>query len=768
MPDNKTKLHLRKLTDQDALDFHQEGQPGKIAISPTKPLTTQRDLSLAYSPGVAAPCREIHADPNKAYNYTAKGNFVAVISNGTAVLGLGDLGALASKPVMEGKSVLFKRFADIDSVDIEVDTKDAEKFINCVKYLAPSWGGINLEDIKAPECFIIEKRLKKEMNIPVFHDDQHGTAVITLAGLINAAHIAKKKFSDLVVVVNGAGSAGIACLDLILSYGVKPENCFLCDRSGIIYKGRKKAMNEWKEKYAVETNKRSLMDAMTGADVFLGLSAKDAVSKEMVKAMAPNPVIFAMANPDPEIRPEDAKSVRSDAIIATGRSDYQNQVNNVMGFPYIFRGALDVHATTINEEMKIACAEALAQLARKPIPEEVAAAYSGKKMQYGPDYIIPVPFDPRLIHTIPVAVAKAAIKTKVARKKITNWKAYEQELAARLNPTANTLNLIFGNIRNEPKNIIFAEGENRNIVAAAKVWQESSYGNVTILSRDDSQKTVLDHCKELNIDTKKVNIININKSEKTKKYALHLYKKLQRKGVSEKECLKMLTDDNNIYAACNVDLGDSDIMITGANNSYQDSLEDIQKVIETEPDKKLFGYSAILSNNKTVYIADTALTELSSSEELAETAINLANQVKKMGHTPRVALVSFSNFGSQLRKESKRIRAAKEILDKKKVDFEYDGEMSPDVALNEDLLKLYPFCNLTEPANILIMPGLHSAIISSKLIQEMGGSTVIGPILTGLTKSAQIVPAKSSTTDIINITAIAAQQLQQKNKNVKK
>jgi malate dehydrogenase (oxaloacetate-decarboxylating)(NADP+) len=768
MPDNKTKIHLRELTDQDALDFHKEGQPGKIAIIPTKPLTTQRDLSLAYSPGVAAPCREIHADPDKAYDYTAKGNFVAVITNGTAVLGLGDLGALASKPVMEGKSVLFKRFADIDSVDIEVDTKDPEKFINCVKYLGPSWGGINLEDIKAPECFIIEKRLKKEMNIPVFHDDQHGTAVITLAGLINAAHIAKKKFSDLVVVVNGAGSAGIACLDLILSYGVKPQNCFLCDRSGIIYKGRKKAMNEWKEKYAVETNKRSLMDAMTGADVFLGLSAKDAVSKEMVKAMAPNPVIFAMANPDPEIRPEDAKSVRSDAIIATGRSDYQNQVNNVMGFPYIFRGALDVRATTINEEMKIACAEALAMLARKPIPEEVAAAYAGKKMQYGPDYIIPAPFDPRLIYTIPVAVAKAAIKTKVARKIITDWSAYEQELAARLNPTANTLNLIFGNIRNEPKNIIFAEGENRNIVAAAKVWQESSYGNVTILSSDDTHESVLKHCKELNINTKKIEIINISNSEKTKIYAAHLYKKLQRKGVSEKECLKMLTTENNIYAACNVDLGVSDIMITGANNSYQDSLDDILKVIATESGKKLFGYSAILSHNKTVYIADTALTELSSSEELAETAINLANQVRNMGHVPRVALVSFSNFGSQLRKESKRIRAAKGILDSKDIDFEYDGEMSPDVALNADLLKQYPFCNLTEPANILIMPGLHSAIISSKLIQEMGGSTVIGPILTGLTKSAQIVPTESSTTDIINITAIAAQQLQQKHKNVKK
>ncbi|MFZ8865269.1 MAG: NADP-dependent malic enzyme [Rickettsiales bacterium] len=764
MADNKIKAHLSSLTDQDALDFHKNGTPGKIKITASKPLTTQRDLSLAYSPGVAAPCREIHKDPDKAYDYTAKGNFVAVISNGTAVLGLGNLGALASKPVMEGKSVLFKRFADIDSVDIEVSTEDPAEFINTVKNIADTYGGINLEDIKAPECFIIENKLKEICNVPIFHDDQHGTAIITAAGLINAADIAGKKLEDLTIVVNGAGSAGIACLELIKTLGIKDENCFLCDRTGVIYKGRTESMSERKEKHAINTNKRTLAEALDGADVFLGLSAKDAVSQEMVKTMAKNPIIFAMANPDPEILPENAKAVRPDAIIATGRSDYQNQVNNVLGFPYIFRGALDVHATAINEEMKLAAAYALAELAKEPVPAEVSSAYSGRKMIYGPDYIIPVPFDPRLIYTIPVAVAKAAIDSGVARKKITDWENYKAELAARLNPTANSLNLIFGKVRNQPTKVIFAEGENKHVISAAKIWQDSSYGKAILVTREDRQEELNNNLADLNIANTEIETINISKStDLVEKYSSALYQKLQRKGYTARDCKRMVTDDRNIFAASAVCNGDADVIITGTTRNYKSSLDDILKVIETKKPQDVFGYSMIIAKDRTVFLADTAVNELASPEELANTALKMAAEVRKFGHIPRVALVSFSNFGSQLRTESSRIQNAKKILDDLQVDFEYDGEISPDVALNKELLEIYPFSNLTEPANILIMPGLHSAIISSKLMQELGGSTVIGPILSGLEKSAQICSLGSSVNDIINLSAIAAVKHKEQN-----
>lgn len=756
MPDNKTKTHLSKLTDQDALDFHSQGQPGKIKITPSKPLTTQRDLSLAYSPGVAIPCEEIHKDPNTAYDYTSKGNFVAVITNGTAVLGLGNLGALASKPVMEGKSVLFKRFADIDSIDIEVDAEDPQEFINSVKHLSPSWGGINLEDIKAPDCFIIEKELKKLMDIPVFHDDQHGTAVITAAGIINAAHLTNRKLEDLVVVVNGAGSAGIACLELIKSLGIKSENCYLCDRSGVIYKGRNKSMNEWKEKHATDTKKRTLADALEGADVFLGLSVKGAVTKEMVQTMNKAPIIFAMANPDPEITPEEVREVRDDAIIATGRSDYQNQVNNVMGFPYIFRGALDVRATTINEEMKMAAATALAELAREAVPECVSSAYSGRQMKYGPNYIIPVPFDPRLISTVPVAVAKAAVKTGVARKPIEDWTAYQRELENRLNPTANSLNLIFGNMRNTPTKVIFVEGENKQVISAAKMWKESSYGTPVLVTRDDRKVELANNLDELSLKEKDIDVINITENQIVNQYAELLYKKLQRKGYTQRDCQRMVKDDRNVFAACALESGDADVLISGVSRSYKSSLDDILKVIDIKENENLFGYSIVIAKKRTVFIADTAVNELASSEELANTAVQMAQEVKKYGHTPRVALVSFSNFGSQIKKESLRISNAKKILDGMNVDFEYDGEMSPDTALNKELLDIYPFCNLTEPANILIMPGLHSAIIASKLIQELGGGSVIGPVLSGLDKSAQIYSLGASVNDIINLAAIAA------------
>jgi malate dehydrogenase (oxaloacetate-decarboxylating)(NADP+) len=763
MPDNKSKAHLKKLTDQDALDFHSQGKPGKIKITPSKPLTTQRDLSLAYSPGVAIPCKEIHKDPNAAYDYTAKGNFVAVISNGTAVLGLGNLGALASKPVMEGKSVLFKRFADIDSIDVEVDTENPEEFINCVKHLSPSWGGINLEDIKAPDCFIIENKLKELMDIPVFHDDQHGTAVITAAGIINAAHLTNRRIEDLVVVVNGAGSAGIACLELIKSMGVKSENCYLCDRTGVIYKGRGTSMNEWKTKHAVTTDKRTLTDALTGADLFLGLSAKGAVTKDMVKKMNKQPIIFAMANPDPEITPEEVREVRSDAIIATGRSDYQNQVNNVLGFPYIFRGALDVRAKTINEEMKIAAANALAELAREAVPSVVAAAYAGRHMKYGPDYIIPVPFDPRLISTVPVAVAKAAIKTGVARKEITDWDDYAQELAGRLNPTTNTLNLIFGNIRNTPTRVVFAEGENKQVLGAAKLWKDSSYGNPLLLTRSERSTELQNNLNELSLNDDNLDIININDNDNSAHYIDMLYDRLNRKGYTKRDCERMVKDDRNVFAACALHAGDADVMITGVNKSYKSSLDEILKILDTKKHNMLFGYSVVISKKSTIFIADTAVRELATSEEIANIAVQMAQEVKKYGHIPRVALVSFSNFGSQIRQESKRISEAKELLDQMNVDFEYDGEMSPDVALNQDLLNIYPFCNLSKPANILIMPGLHSAIISSKLIQELGGGSVIGPILSGLEQQAQICSMGANVNDIVNIAAIAAAKHKESN-----
>ena len=757
MSDNKTRSHISKLTDQDALDFHSQGTPGKISILPSKPLTTQRDLSLAYSPGVAVPCLEIAKDPSAAYDYTAKGNFVAVISNGTAVLGLGDLGALASKPVMEGKSVLFKRFADIDSIDIEVDTKNVEEFINTVKNIALTWGGINLEDIGAPACFIIEKRLKEICDVPVFHDDQHGTAVICAAGIISACDITGKKIEDLKVVVNGAGSAGIACLELIKTLGVKDENCYLCDRTGVIHTERTDpSMNEWKRKHAVKTDKRSLLDAMTGADVFLGLSAKGAVNGEMVKAMAKDPIIFAMANPDPEITPEEVRKVRDDAIIATGRSDYQNQVNNVMGFPYIFRGALDVRATAINEEMKLAAARSLAELAKQPVPVEVSAAYAGRKMTYGKEYIIPVPFDPRLIYTVPVAVAKAAVATGVAQKEITDWQAYEDELAARLNPTANTLNLIFGKVRNNPKRVIFAEGENKSVMSAAKMWQESSYGKAILVTRTDCAEDLLKSQRELGVADGELEIINITDSNINKKYSEILYKKLQRKGYSIRDCERMVRDDRNIFAGCAVQAGDADVMITGVTKNYKNSLDDVLKVIDVKENSQPFGYSIVISSDRTVFIADTAVTELASSQEIANTAVRMAAEVKKYGHEPKVALVSFSTFGSHPKKEAMRIQTAKKILDSMNVDFEYDGEMSPEIALNQELLDLYPFCNLSSPANILIMPGLHSSIIATKLLQELGKATVIGPVLTGLKDSVQICSIGASVNDIINLAAIAS------------
>lgn len=744
-----------KITDEDALRFHQlDGKPGKVSMAPTKPLFNQRDLSLAYSPGVAIPCLEIEKTPDKAYDYTARGNFVAVISNGTAVLGLGNLGALASKPVMEGKAVLFKRFADIDAIDIEVDTEDAEAFINSVRYLGPSWGGINLEDIKAPECFIIEEKLKELMDIPVFHDDQHGTAIITAAGLINAADITGRKFSDLKIVVNGAGAAGIACLELVKAMGVKHENVILCDSQGVIYEGRTSGMNQWKSAHAVPTDARTLADALKGADVFLGLSVKGAVTQEMVKSMAAKPIIFAMANPDPEILPEDVLAVRQDAIIATGRSDYNNQVNNVMGFPYIFRGALDVRARTINEEMKIAAAQALAKLAREHVPDEVSAAYSGRGMEYGPEYIIPVPFDPRLISTIPPAVAKAAMDSGVARRPIENMAEYKKTLSARLNPTANMMGLIFEQVHNNPKSIIFAEGEEDKIIRAAAHWRDNRYGTPKLVGREDR---ILANMRRMGIQADGIEIHNASNSSRNEFYIEKLYERLKRKGYLYRDCVRMAKNDRNIFAALMMACGDGDAMITGLTRSYYDTLSDVQTVIDVKTGKTLFGLSLMLAKGRTVFISDTAVNELPTAEQLADIAIQTAEKVRDMGHEPRVALLSYSTFGSVKRKRSEDIKQVVDILDARKVNFEYDGEMSPDVALNPELMKLYPFCRLSGPANVLIMPALHSAYLSSKLLQELGGGISIGPLLTGLEEAVQIVPMGASISEILNTAALAAQ-----------
>ncbi len=742
------------ITDQEALDFHTRGQPGKVAIHPTKPLITQRDLALGYSPGVAVPCQKIHENPDLAYDYTAKGNFVAVISNGTAVLGLGKLGALASKPVMEGKAILFKRFADIDGVDIEVDTTDADAFINAVKLLGPSWGGINLEDIAAPDCFIIEQKLREVMDIPVFHDDQHGTAIICAAGLINAAKVTGREFEKMKVVVNGAGSAGIACLELIKRMGVPHENVLLCDRDGVVYEGRTEQMNQWKSAHAVKTDRRTLKEALQGADVFLGLSVAGCVSKDMVEGMAEQPIIFAMANPVPEIMPEDAKEVRPDAIIATGRSDYPNQVNNVMGFPYIFRGALDVRAREINEEMKIAAAQALAELARADVPDEVMAAYAGRTMEFGPEYIIPTPFDPRLISTVPMAVAQAAMETKVARKPIEDMEAYRVELSARLDPTANTMNRIYEKVRKQPKRVIFAEGEEEKIVRAAIHWRDNGYGTPILVGRLDKVKETLDKLGCVNREG--IEVVNAAISDHVDEYIEYLYARLQRQGFLYRDVVRMVKNDRNTFASCMLAAGHGDAMITGLTRNYTRTLENVGRVIDKKEDGIVFGVSMFIMKTRTIFISDTTVHELPTPSQLADITEQTASMARRYGHEPRAALLSFSTFGNPMREKSERIREAVEVLDSRVVDFEYDGEMSSDVALNMELMQLYPFCRLSGPANVLVMPALHTANISSGLLQELGHGAMVGPVLIGMSRPVQVVQMSASVSDIISMAAIAS------------
>lgn len=753
----------KRITDEEALHIHAMGRPGKLEITPTKPLATQRDLALAYSPGVAVPCIAIHKNPEKAYDYTAKGNIVAVISNGTAVLGLGDLGALASKPVMEGKAVLFKRFADIDGIDLEVDTTDVDTFIESVRYLEPSFGGINLEDIKAPDCFIIEQRLKELLKIPVFHDDQHGTAIIALAALMNALELTGRDIKKTRLVVNGAGAAAIACVELLKSYGVQHENVILVDRQGVIYEGRQEGMNQWKSAHAVPTKARSLKDALEGADVFLGLSVKGAVTKEMVKSMASQPIIFAMANPDPEISPEDVKSVREDAIVATGRSDYPNQVNNVLGFPYIFRGALDVRATIINEEMKIAAARAIAALAREDVPDEVRVAYAGRQLRFGPEYIIPVPFDPRLIVEVPSAVARAAMETGVAKKPITDMKAYKKELTLRLDPTAAGVQLIFEAVRTHPQRIIFAEGEEEKMIRAALSYHASGYGDAILIGRDD---IILNNLQEMGLKLPEeggVEIYNAAHSDHNDAFKDFLYKKLQRKGLLYRDVQRMVHQDRNIFGACMVAFGEADGMVTGLTRSHSVVFDEITKVIDRASEEEVLGLSLFITPQAAVFIADTSVHPVPEPRQLAEFACQAAKKARSLGYEPRVAFIGCSTFGNPmgayLTTHSERIQEALKILDQRKdVDFEYEGEMSPDVALNSELKKLYPFSRLTGPANILIMPGLNSASISSKLLQNLIRGTMVGPLLLGLQKPIEIVSMASTVSEIVNIAVFAAHE----------
>jgi malate dehydrogenase (oxaloacetate-decarboxylating)(NADP+) len=740
-------------TDQEALLFHSQGRPGKLEVIATKPMATQRDLSLAYSPGVAVPVLAIAEDESLAYEYTTKGNFVAVITNGTAILGLGNRGALASKPVMEGKVVLFKRFADIDAIDLEVSTEDPDEFINAIKFLGKSWGGINLEDIRAPECFVIEQRLRELLDIPVFHDDQHGTAIIAAAGLINALHLTGRDIKSTKLVCNGAGAAGIACLELLKAIGFTPDNVILCDTKGVIYQGRTEGMNQWKSAHAAKTAARTLTQALVDADAFFGLSVKGAVTQEMVKLMAPQPIIFAMANPDPEITPEEVAAVRQDAIMATGRSDYPNQINNVLGFPYIFRGALDVRATAINMEMKIAAANALAALAREDVPDEVAVAY-GARPKYGPDYIIPVPFDPRLIATVPPAVAKAAMETGVARKPIPDMDAYRVQLASRRDPVAGILQRVYQRLRRRPQRVVFAEGEEEQVIRAAASFVHQGLGSALLVGREDRvRETALALGVELGGG---IEIINAALSQRNAAYAAYLYERLQRKGYLLRDVHRLVNQDRNHFAACMVALGDADAMVTGVTRNFSVALEDVCRCIDPKPGHRVMGVSLVLARGRNVLVADTAVTEMPNAEILADIAVEAAGVARRLGHDPRLALLAFSTFGHPPGERSAHVQGAVRILDQRHVDFEYDGDMAADVALNMDLRDAYPFCRLSGPANVLIMPAFHSASISTKLLTEMGGATVIGPILVGLDRPVQIVSLSANDAQLVNMAALAA------------
>ena len=746
-----------RVSAEEALAMHASGRPGKLETRISKPIATARDLSLAYSPGVAEPCLHIARDPSLAYEYTTKGNMVAVISNGTAVLGLGNLGAVASKPVMEGKVALFKRFADVDGIDLEIGTEDVDEFVGAVRYLGPGFGGINLEDIKAPECFVIEQRLRELMDIPVFHDDQHGTAIVVAAGMINACHLTGRDLRETKVVANGAGAASIACVELLKAMGLRGENVILCDTKGVVYQGRTEGMNQWKSAHAAPTKARTLAEAIVGADVFIGLSAKGALTQQMVRLMADRPIIFAMANPDPEINPEEARAVSPHAIIATGRSDYPNQVNNILGFPYIFRGALDVRARTINEAMKIAAAEALAQLAREDVPDEVHNASSGQRLSFGPEYIIPNAFDPRLISRIPPAVAKAAMDSGVARKPIADLRRYARGLSGRMDPTAGALDRMQESVRAHPQRVVFAEGEEEKVVRAAAAFRNAGYGTPVLIGREERVRATM---AGLGLGvTDGIEIHNARLSGANAKYTEFLYARLQRHGALARDCQRMVNQDRNVFAACMVATGDADAMVTGLTRSSQVCLDDIGQAIEPTAGGIAFGLTLLVGlRGRTLFIADTMIHFRPNAEQLADIAVGAARTARHMGHEPRVAFLSHTTFGAAMHSAAAVMREAVEVLDRRKVDFEYDGEMSPDVALDPELRALYPFCRLTGPANVLVMPGLHAAHITSRLAGKLGENTTIGPLLIGLDHPVQIMPMDASVSQVVDMACLAAYQ----------
>jgi malate dehydrogenase (oxaloacetate-decarboxylating)(NADP+) len=757
MADGTIDTRTARISAEEALVMHASGRPGKLETRISKPITTARDLSLAYSPGVAEPCLHIARDPALAYDYTTKGNMVAVISNGTAVLGLGNLGAVASKPVMEGKVALFKRFADVDGIDLEVGTEDVDEFVSAVRYLGPGFGGINLEDIKAPECFVIEQRLRELMDIPIFHDDQHGTAIVAAAGLINACHLTGRELKDTKLVVNGAGAAAIACVELLKAMGMRPDHVILCDTKGVVYQGRTEGMNQWKSAHAANTTARTLSQAMEGTDVFFGLSVKGALTQDMVRSMADKPIIFAMANPDPEITPEEARAVSPHAIIATGRSDYPNQVNNVLGFPYIFRGALDVRASTINDQMKIAAAEALAKLAREDVPDEVHSASSGRRLSFGPEYIIPNAFDPRLISWVAPAVARAAIDSGVARYPIEDLRRYARNLSGRLDPTAGALDAIMETVREQPKRVVFAEGEEEKVVRAAVAFRNAGYGRPVLIGREDRVKATLASLGLGMMDG--IEIHNARLSSANRKYVELLYGRLQRKGYLQRDVQRMVNQDRNVFAACMVATGDADAMVTGLTRSASVCLDDVRLAISAAPGQIPFGLTLLLGmRGKTIFVADSLVNFRPDADELANIAVGAAAAARHLGHEPRVALLSHSTFGDPAHDRAIPMRDAVAVLDSRKVDFEYDGEMSPDVALEASIRALYPFCRLTGDANVLLVPGLHSAHIAARLMHHLGGGTTIGPLLIGMEKPVQIVPMDATVSQIVDMACLAAYQ----------
>ena len=749
-----TRFTQARFTPQEALQFHAQGKPGKLEITPTKPLTTQRDLSLAYSPGVAVPVQAIAADPSTAYDYTSKGNLVAVVSNGTAILGLGNLGALAAKPVMEGKAALFKRFADIDAIDLLVSTEDVDAFVNSVRYLGPSFGGINLEDVKSPDCFVIEERLKQLLDIPVFHDDQHGTAIVVAAAILNGLEVAGKRIEEVRLACSGAGAAALACLNLLVALGLKRESITVCDIAGVVYEGRKELMDCYKAPFARKTKARTLAEVIDGADIFLGLSAGGIVSREMVASMAKSPIIFAMANPEPEIAPEEVQAVRDDAIIATGRSDYPNQVNNVLCFPFIFRGALDVQATTINEAMKVAAARALADIARAEVPDQVAAAFHGRRPTFGPDYIIPAPFDPRLITHIPPAVAQAAMDSDVARKPIVDMAAYVARLSGRLDPVAGWLQSTFDKVRSEPKRVVFAEGEDAGVIRAASNYFSQGFGQPVLIGMTENVKASF---RENGIALRpEYELVDIRKSPHLEEFTEFLYKRLQRRGYLRRDCLRLVTNERNVFAALMVAHGYADAMVAGVTRNWTSVYKDVRKVIDAEPGRTVIGVSLALCRGRAVLIADTSVHEMPTAEQLANIAVEAARAARNFGIEPRVALLAYSNFGQPQNERSDQVRRAVELLDERGVDFEYDGDIAADVALNRDLMRLYPFCRLSDTANVLIMVAFHAASISTKMLRELGGATLIGPILVGLSQSVQICTLGAKDADIVNVAALAA------------